>query len=125
MFIHIQYHLNEERKFLPMEGTISFVGPKSDNWAYSSSMSLKDLPAKQLAVYQGITTLIQSGSQPWVASQIHAFPTATATGAKAVSLHIEAIHDTTNAIRVFTPKEDPNLLVEGDEAYSFFDYFTK
>lgn len=125
MFIHIQYNFNEEKKFLPMEGTISFVGPKSDNWVYPSSMSLKDLPAKQLAVYQGIVDIIQGNSQPWVASQIHAFPTTTLAGAKAVRLQIESVHDTTNAIRVFTPDDDPNLLVEGDEAYSFFDYFTK
>lgn len=125
MFIHIKYNRNEEKTFQPMEGTISFVGPKSDNWKYPTTMNLGELPEPQLTVYKGIASMIQGESQPWVASQIHAFPSTTPTGAKAVRLQIEAVHDTTNAIRVFTPDDDPNLLVEGDEAYSFFDYFTK
>lgn len=125
MFIHIVYNNTVKEEFKPFEGTISFIGPKADEWTYPSTMKLDELPEPQKSVYTGIAQAIQGDKQPWVASQIHVFPTTTKNGTKAVRLQIEAIHDTTNALRIFTPEDNPALLVEGEEAYSFFDYFTK
>lgn len=124
MFIHIVYNNTVKEEFKPFEGTISFIGPKADEWTYPSTMKLDELPEPQKSVYSGIALAIQGDKQPWVASQIHAFP-AKKDGKNAVKLQLEAIHDETKAIRTFTEEDNPDLLIVGDEAFAFFDYFKK
>lgn len=124
MFIHIVYDNVVKGEFKPFEGSISFIGPKADEWTYPATMRLDELPEPQKSVYSGIALAIQGDKQPWVASQIHAFP-AKKDGKKAVKLQLEAVHDETEAIRTFTDEDNSDLLIVGDEAFAFFDYFKK
>lgn len=51
MFIHIVYNNTVKEEFKPFEGTISFIGPKADEWTYPSTMKLDELPEPQKSIY--------------------------------------------------------------------------
>lgn len=145
MLLHIIYNKVQQDGvpvFEPLEGRLRVIGAGADGWCRNVEMDIKDLPEEKKAVYLAVAEGLKSQGESWVARQVWAHlttvmpeatteeetdaeaePTEEPEPIDAVSLTVEAVQDGTDAVRTFSPEDDPNLLTTVPAVVAFFKSF--